>query len=278
MKTKLIMVEGIPGSGKSTFAKRIADHYQNQGITVNLYNEGGFHPADLAWNACIPMDQLESTLAGYASFREEIDKNTQIEDGYAILSYTQVKTDDQAFYKDMERHEVYDGRVPRQVFNNLHIKRWKSFGEKAKQKDELTIFECAFLQNHVNDFMQFDLADAGTMKEPFSNLIRTVEHLFPLLIYLSQPNIRETIERVAKERIFPEGRWIDGIILYNESTPYGRFHGRQGLEGTILSFEDRQLAELELIASLPIQSIVLENPDYNWEKLWQALIEHLPVK
>ena len=27
MKTKLVMIEGIPGSGKSTYAKRLADFY-----------------------------------------------------------------------------------------------------------------------------------------------------------------------------------------------------------------------------------------------------------
>ncbi len=65
MNTKLILVEGIPGSGKSTFARRIAGHYQALGQTVRLYNEGDYHPADVAWNACIPLAGLEQALAPF---------------------------------------------------------------------------------------------------------------------------------------------------------------------------------------------------------------------
>jgi len=32
MKTKLVMIEGIPGSGKSTYAKRLADFYTDKEI------------------------------------------------------------------------------------------------------------------------------------------------------------------------------------------------------------------------------------------------------
>jgi len=42
------MVEGIPGSGKSTFAQKIEEFYTKHNLKANLYNEGSFHPADLA--------------------------------------------------------------------------------------------------------------------------------------------------------------------------------------------------------------------------------------
>ena len=142
MKTKLIMIEGIPGSGKSTFAGRIADFYISRGLKTNLYNEGGFHPTDLAWNACVPVEFLDNVLAPYKSFIDEINKNIHIEDDYAIISYTQVQTDDNSFFKEMEMYEIYDKRVPLDVFNKLQFKRWSSFGRKSKEKDELTVFEC----------------------------------------------------------------------------------------------------------------------------------------
>lgn len=37
METKLIMVEGIPGSGKSTFAQKIAEFFKNKNVLVNLF-------------------------------------------------------------------------------------------------------------------------------------------------------------------------------------------------------------------------------------------------
>jgi deoxyadenosine/deoxycytidine kinase len=277
MKTKLILIEGIPGSGKSTFAKRITDFYVNNGLKVNIYNEGGFHPADLAWNACIPVKLLDDVLAPYKFFRYEIDKNTHIEDDYAIISYTQIKTENTDFYKDMESYEVYDKRVSFDIFNELHCKRWENFGKQEKEKNELNIFECALFQNHVTELMLFHLADIDTLKTHIHTMIQTIVDLSPSLIYFSQPNVRETIERIAKQRVFENGRWIDGVINFTENTPYGKLHGIKGFDGAVRIFEERKRIELEIINSLPINAIVFENPDYDWEILWENIISFLRI-
>lgn len=51
MENKLILVEGIPGAGKTTTARRIKKKIMSEGKNVILYEEGMSHPADMAWNA-----------------------------------------------------------------------------------------------------------------------------------------------------------------------------------------------------------------------------------
>ena len=277
MNTKLIMIEGIPGSGKSTFAQKIEEFYTKHNLKANLYNEGSFHPADLAWNAYIPVEKLDSILAPYQSFHGEIDKHTHIEDDYAIVSYTQVKTENESFFKDMESREVYDNRVPFEVFDSLHRKRWSYFCQQAEIKDELTIFECAFLQNHISELMLIQLADIDMMKQHFNSLIQTVIPLSPILVYLSQANVRETIERVAAQRFSEHGSWIDGFTHYMENTPYGKLHQIHGFDDVVKCLEKRKEAELEIIKALPIHTIVLENKNYDWDTLWKNLEDKLPL-
>lgn len=48
MKTELIIVEGLPGSGKSTVSKMIADALNGCGVKTLWFDEGGEHPADYA--------------------------------------------------------------------------------------------------------------------------------------------------------------------------------------------------------------------------------------
>jgi hypothetical protein len=271
------MVEGIPGSGKSTFAKKIAEFYTERGLKTNLYNEGDYHPADLAWNACIPNEKLESVLSPFADFRDEINKSIHIEDGYAIVSYTQVKTENQAFYKDMESYEVYDNRVPFEVFESLHRKRWEAFSKHAKSKNELTVFECAFLQNHISQLMMWQLVDVEIIIQHLNKLLQTVTELSPVLVYLSQPDIRETVERVARQRVSDHGSWIDGFIGYTENTPYGKRHGLKGFDGLIELLETRKSAELKVIESLSIETIILENSNFDWDNQWTELKKKLPV-
>ncbi|WP_017417227.1 zeta toxin family protein [Clostridium tunisiense] len=49
MDNKLILVEGIPGAGKTTTARRIKKRLISEGKNVILYEEGMSHPADMAW-------------------------------------------------------------------------------------------------------------------------------------------------------------------------------------------------------------------------------------
>lgn len=275
MKTRLIMIEGIPGSGKSTFAQKAADFYRKKGITVNLFNEGQAHPADLAWQACVPLESFDQLLLRYSELENEIRKNMHINGDYAIIAYTQVKTDNREFYKELENYEVYNNRVPFDVFCNLLYRRWEAFGKQAAGKTELNIFECAFFQNHINELQNYQLADKKDIESHLNKLLSFITDLSPVLIYLSQSNIRETIARVAKERIFEHGNWIDMAIAYVENTPYGKQNNLNGMEGFLRCIEDRKQIELDLLKTLPIDTIIVKNDNYNWESTWNELEAYL---
>lgn len=47
MARQLILIEGLPGSGKSTIAKMVSEILIDQGKQVQLFQEGNLdHPAD----------------------------------------------------------------------------------------------------------------------------------------------------------------------------------------------------------------------------------------
>lgn len=267
--TKLILVEGIPGSGKTTIAQKIAERYRGGGRSVNLFLEGSAHPADLGWNACVPVEQYEEAIARYPALRGEIERKTTIEGGYAIIAYTLIKTDNKDFYKEMEAFEVYDGRASDELFFRLHYDRWRMFGEEAAQSGAVTIFECAFLQNHINELLFWrDFKESGAIAH-CNRLIGFVKQLSPALIYLSQPDIRATIDRVAKERVSPGGNnWIDRVVTYCEDSHFGKMNGIKGLDGAIKFFTIRKQLEMKILDQLSIPCKVIENANYDWDLVW----------
>jgi len=276
MNTKLILVEGIPGSGKSTMARKIAEWYQNRNATVNLYIEGQSHPADLGWIACVPVVQYDEILQRYEAMRDEIECNTEVDGDFAFVAYTQVKTDNRGFYNELEAFEIYDGRVPDERFYKLHYDRWRSFGQEAESKDALNIFECAFLQNHVNELLFWRNADEDTVIAHHNRLIDSVNCLSPILIYLSQPDIKETIQRIARERVSVEhGKWIDRCISYCENSPFGKRHGIKGFDGAMKFFAIRKQLEMKILSQLSIPHIIIENEDYDWATVWSDINSHL---
>jgi len=271
MTTKLILIEGIPGSGKTTFAEKIKGWYQAKGTSVNLYLEGQLHPADLGWCSCVPLDAYNQILNRYSSLEEDIKQNTVFENGIAIIAYTKVPTSNREFYKELEAYEVYDGRVDDEMFFKLHYDRWQRFGNIMKDRDELTIFECAYMQNHVNELLLWRNVGEDKIIEHHMKLLDSVISLSPILIYLSQPNIEETILRIAKERLSNYGNWIDLCISYCERSPYGQKHNLEGLEGAMEVFTKRKQIEMKIMELLTIPKIIVENANNDWNGIWNEI-------
>lgn len=48
--TKLILFEGIPGSGKTTTSQLVHSYLREMGLTTKVYIEGSDHPIDLPLN------------------------------------------------------------------------------------------------------------------------------------------------------------------------------------------------------------------------------------
>jgi uridine kinase len=274
MTNRLILVEGMPGSGKTTISTKIKDHLINKGLNVILYNEGDFHPADMAWNALFTKEEYDNLIKENKEYEQVIKENSVLEDDYVIVSYTKLdlSKNNNELMKNFEGHEVYDGRVSFETFKNIHLTRWKKFSDEMKESEnEIVIFECAFLQNHINELLAVHEKDVQFIKEYLKELIETVKGLNPKLIYLNQDSVKETLSRVAKERISDNKEmhqdWIDMIIEYFQNSNYGNHNNIKGLDGVVRYFEKRQEIELKVIDNLSIDQCIITNYDYDWEAI-----------
>jgi len=282
MKNRLILVEGMPGSGKSTISTKIRDYLGHKGIDVVLYNEGDMHPADMAWNALLTKEEYNNVINDNKEYENIIKKNSIFEEDYVIVAYARLglHKDENELMKMFEAHEVYNGRVTSDRFKELHLKKWKKFAEQMKEdKNKIVIFECAFLQNHVNELLAIHEKDLDYIKEYLIELIETVREFDPKLIYLNQLSVKETLNRVAKERVsdnkelYPN--WIDMIIEYFERSNYGKHNNINGFDGLVRYFETRQAIELEAIKSLLIDNSIIYNDSYDWEELTRNVLNNI---
>lgn len=280
MTNRLILVEGIPGSGKTTISTKIKDYLINKGLNVTLYNEGDLHPADMAWNAIFTKEEYDDLIKQNKEYEQVIKENSILEDDYVIVAYTKLDLykDQNELMKNFENHEVYDGRVSLETFKNIHLKRWKKFSDEMKESEnEIVIFECAFLQNHINELLAVYEKDVHFIKEYLEELIETVKGLNPKLIYINQDSVRETLSRVAKERVSDNKEihpdWIDMIIEYFQNSNYGKDNNINGFDGVVRYFEKRQELELKVIDDLYIDKSIITNYEYNWEDIINKIIK-----
>jgi hypothetical protein len=75
--------------------------------------------------------------------------------------------------------------------------------------------------------------------------------------------VRYALEHVRAER--PK-EWADFVTWYLTGQAYGKAHQLDGYEGVIQFYEMRQKMEVELLESLPVQSLVIEHSGQEWDR------------
>lgn len=216
MNSRLILVEGIPGAGKTTTARKIKEKLIEEGKDVILYEEGVSHPADMAWNAYLSKEEYDDFIAKCSKVWENSSKNiskeelinriniqSRSEDNNVILAYTKIDFPEVVYWSligDIASKEICDGRKSLEEFTEIHLKRWSRFAKEALLTDTIYIFECAFLQNHIFELLGVYEKSDEEIYVHLKSLLETVKDLNPSIVYIEPSTVEDIIIKAAKER------------------------------------------------------------------------------
>ncbi len=233
-----------------------------------MFTEGDVnHPADFEYAACFDESGYMALLAKYGKFADVINKYTvQKKDDY-IISYGKMRTDNgdgrmDDLIREIRANDIYDG-LPLEKHCRLLIDNWADFAEKAEQTDGIYIFECCFIQNPVTVMLGRHNAPKQAIIDHVTEVYQKIKKLHPAVIYYHQSDMKATIERAAKERP-PE--WLDGITWYFTEQGYGKANGLEGFAGLIEVLQVRKTIEMELLRSLPADTLLVDNSDRDWSR------------
>lgn len=56
---------------------------------------------------------------------------------------------------------------------------------------------------------------------------------------------------------------------------YGKSNGLSGFDGYISALEERQKRELEILAALPVRSLIISDPQNNWDAAYAEIEKSL---
>ena len=273
MKTKLIVVEGIPGSGKTSTAQYVRDWAASQGLNPLLYLEDApNHPVDLDTLSYFDTENYHQFLAQFEDYQPVIEKISEKgNDGYFVFYRrwgevtSQKMPDDLA--KDLYGHDAHDTLHP-EKYLALMMERWQSFGTSAKNNDDVIIFECCLFQNPFTIFVGKHNYDPKLVKSTILELADAVKALNPGLIVLQGKSVRGTLERVIEER--PQ-KWIEGVEWYVTQQGYGKAHNLVGMDGVIRFYQMMQDMETDITAQLDWNTLVIDNSNWQWERHLQEI-------
>ncbi len=274
---KIIFIEGLPGSGKTTFSKRLKTFLSSQGKRVISYNEGDLHPVDLAWIAILTKAELTDLITKYPNLKEAIFSHSKLINNCYFLAYTKVPIDESSkgFYESCERYEIYR-KNDLDFFLQEHLDLWERFIDETSDNEFTYIFECILLQNHVNELLlKYNLNITEIIKY-YQKLLKSIKKLEVKLIYIKQVHISDIFARIVKERVTDNKElykdWIDHVIEYFEETNYAKKKNYLGYFGALRYFEDRQNVELEIMKRLDLEHKIIDLTD-DYDEVFRQITE-----
>lgn len=276
MRTKLILVEGLPGSGKSTTANFIYDILKANQIDVEIFTEGNLdHPADYEGVACFTKDEFDQMLLETDSveWKEVFTRQARFNGTHYLLPYRKIQneyglSDDSL--GAMFKKDIYE--LPFEQNADLIAGRWAEFADKALTEDKTYIFECCFIQNPIT----IGIVKYGEPKEKVAHYVKrladAIERLNPVLFYVEQDDIEFSFKKAIQER---PAEWATGFMEYYTGQGYGNQHGLQGLEGTLKVLKARREIEREIFDSLSFGKEIVNNSKFELEKHKTILTDKL---
>lgn len=272
MLPRLILIEGLPGGGKTRTARIVSEKLGKMGFPTRTYFEGNpEHPADYEGVAAYTAPDFASLLRENQEREEIIWEKAESKNGYHLIHYARWKKEDpesfpEKLFPDFQKRDIYELSFTQN--RELVCSRWEEFAREAAKEGNIFIFECCFIQNPVTiGQVKYNLGREEIIDYVF-DLAETVDSLNPLLIYLDQKDVSHSFQKALKER---PPAWGKSFINYYTNQGYGKEKGLKDVEGTIEVLKARQRLEREIYERLPIHKFKINNSGFEPDRLEKAL-------
>ena len=293
-------VEGLQGAGKSTLVGKLSDRFPRHqvfregdynpvelawcsyltkeqyeaalgryvALTEEMKEKTTFEPAEEAQAETAAGNAEEARAETVAGNAEEARAETaagnaktlgSTVDRY-VLTYTRILTDIPGFHKDLEDYEIYNGRIPREEFEQIILSRY------ARWHGEDQIFECSILQNIVeNQILFYEMTDDEIVAF-YKRLADVIKDRDFKILYLEVAWVAGALEIIRRERVDADGNemWFPLMIGFLENCPHGKRHGLKGFDGLVKHLEHRKALELRILReAFPEHAVILKSKDYD---------------
>ena len=242
MKHRLFIIEGLPCSGKSTTSAFVADLLRQRNAVCYVDEGSGDHPADYEFHALAPAGLLgkESQIVPLSGYSGEMFDR--------LLPY-----------------KIYDF-LPWETESPLMLAKWQHFADTCDE-NTVYVFNCVLLQNPMCETMMRFGFPEEVSRDYIEKIVSIISPMNPVVIYLKNDDIAQSVEKAAAER----PGWLDEVIDYHVHGSYGQSIGAEGFDGYIRCLQERQKRELRILSALNVPHLILCNAQRDWQGAYRSI-------
>lgn len=262
--TRLIMLEGLPGTGKSTNSHFLSMQLPQEGKTVKWIHEVARpHPV-------LFFDEASLTYDEYQSIVNKHPQSERILNQIAVFRKQTVGIDllgiewnyiDEIGMNAFQALREYDvWTFPLGKYIEVALEKWAFFTETAlKKADDVYILDSGVFQYQIFTFL-LQNTPYKKMEQFILNLIKIVKPFNPALLYFYRENARDTVDFLEKLR---GNEFLEHIWERDKAKPYykDKPKGAEGHRQFLMDYADiaRRLFDMADCRKL---SIEITNQDW----------------
>ena len=265
MAHRIYFVEGIPGSGKTTQAKKIKEILTQKGNRVVCIEECEKNPLDLARCAILTEQEYshlkEKVAKGMNLDEKEVKTQLQMlenvseyADGavYVFFQSLFAQKELQGLALSLRSRDVYNGHYSFQFFRKAHLKRWRKFSHSISEDDTVYICDAVLLQSPLFELMGYYDFTEGEIIQYIEELLVCVRDMSPMICYNYVHDVPSAMKNTCLYRKKENDRWEQGFYKWMERSPYCQKHNYHGFDGMCEFLQERQALECRILRKLKV--------------------------
>ena len=282
MRNRLIMLEGLPGTGKSTNSYKLYEQMLRNGVKARwLHEVSQPHPTLFFTESCFSAGEYQRFIARYPELAgilndvAEVRKTTVGIDYETVLRRCRKQgvNDPQAteWFQELMQYDAFPSSLDR--YEVQALEKWELFAEKAA-KDEETVFilDSSIFQYQIFTYL---LKDAGydRLSAFIQKIMAYLSSLNPLLIYLYRENTEDSIGYLRDQRGI---RDLERTWERDKEEPY--YTNRQKDVTAFYDFlKDYADYALRLFNIIKCDKEKLEISENNWKAYEDEMLKRLNI-
>ncbi|SCX17190.1 hypothetical protein SAMN02910339_02397 [Lachnospiraceae bacterium YSD2013] len=204
MKNRLIMLEGLPGTGKSTNSFKLYEQLILGGKKVRWIHEVSQpHPVLFFTESCMTKEEYRDFKKKYPEVAALLDEVAEVRETTVGIDQETVgrraqDAKEQAWYQELLKYDAFPTSLDRYEFRALE--KWAAFARNAaKDEDTIFILDSSFFQYQIFTYL-LKAASYERLEEFVSKIAECIEPLNPLLIYLYREHTEDSIAFMKEQR------------------------------------------------------------------------------